>query len=63
MFFYIGTRAENKWFKYYTVDKGIEKNNDYFEGDYLQKETNVNEPYLDPSKLVVNGKYFADDYM
>ena len=63
MFFYIGTRAENKWFKYYTVDKGIEKNNDYFEGDYPQKETNVNESYLDPSKLVNNDKYFADDYI
>ena len=68
-FLYIGTRAENKWYKGYIVsDDFTKKNPTYFADDYLSgeyaKSYCLNSQYVIPSKSPydLNG-YFSGDYL
>ena len=69
MFFYIGTRAENKWWINYKVDEEFEKTrNTYFSDDYVSNEYDttdcLNGSYLKPlEKSSCCDGYFSDGYL
>lgn len=68
IFFYIGTRAENKWFVKYNVTDNIEEScNQAIEGDYSPEYTDeggLNSDYMMPYKAPTDGDgYFADGYL
>lgn len=69
IFFYIGTRSENKWWIKYKNDYTFDKTtNSYFSDDYITKEydtvDDLNMTYLKPTdKILYNKGYFADDYL
>ena len=69
MFFYIGTRAENKWWLNYNSVTGFDKsNNSYMSGDYVKDEylnnDSLNTSYLQPYKFLYGGSdYFANGYL
>ena len=69
MFFYIGTRAENKWWVNYLVDIQFDKSNNgyvvdgYVNADYNNTD-NLNENYIKPYDDLYNKDgYFSDDYL
>jgi len=66
IFFYMGTRAENKWWKYYDTDEKFEKSgNHYFidgykvDGYELDESTETDAQYF---ALRDRTSYFADNY-
>lgn len=60
IFFYIGTRSENKWF--YLYDTPYNKvNSDVYSNDIVNGEHNINVDYLRPENNREN--YFNDDYI
>ena len=69
MFFYIGTRAENKWWINYLVDIQFDKSNNgyvvdgYVNADYNNNDT-LNDNYIKPYDDLYNKDgYFSDDYL
>lgn len=68
IFFYIGTRAENKWWLKYKTDIVFDKSpfvndSDYMDGEYITN-TCLNSEYSIPLPSVYDdGEYFADDYV
>ena len=71
IFFYIGTRSENKWWEKYKTDHDFEKcdssgiDSEYVGKDYLD-ETNLNGNYFNNMPILdwyENGFYFSDDYL
>lgn len=74
IFFYIGTRAENKWWKYYETDTVFERiANTYFSDEYNTEDgyfstINPNETYFSSDDVVSDidlywsEGYFADAY-
>lgn len=66
IFLYLGTRAENKWVKYYKSYKGEDCSNEYFGSDYIKDyyKDILNEEYIKPIKdLYVYGEYVTEDYL
>lgn len=75
IFFYMGTRAENKWWQNYVVDEEFDRVNNYYidnsyVGDgYLDPNGHLNDNYLKPEDeseeclLYNNDGYFSDDYL
>lgn len=66
IFLYLGTRAENKWVKYYDSYKGEDCLNNYFDNDYIKNyyHEDLNEKYIKPIRdLYVYGEYVSDDYL
>lgn len=75
IFFYMGTRAENKWWRYYVVDEEFEAvNNGYAEDSYvndgyLATDGNLNDSYLkeedecEECTLYSKDGYFSDGYL
>ena len=70
IFFYAGTRAENKWWKYYNVKEEYERcmksffGDDYIDSDYYRNT--INDNYTDTSEEgfcdgYVNNEYIEDD--
>ena len=71
IFFYIGTRSENKWFERYKTDQEFEKcdgsgiDKEYVGNDYVD-ETNLNGNYFNNIPILdlyEDGFYFGDDYL
>lgn len=69
IFFYIGTRAENKWWINYLVDNKFDKsNNGYVVDGYVNEEYNdnvhLNDNYVKPYEDLYNKDgYFSGDYL
>lgn len=66
IFFYIGTRAENKWYKYYKTDGNYEVvNHDYCEdySDEYTKITGNTTDYVVKEEKENEGDYFSDNYV
>lgn len=68
MFFYLGTRAENKWWIRYKNDYIFNKaTNLYFSDDYVNQNYEVNDTlndgYFKPINDRYSNDYFADDYL
>lgn len=73
IFFYIGTRAENKWWNLYTVEQGIEENNvnkyastDYIDDSYTTESQDVNSEYLqkdDSEEPSIDKNYIDNGYI
>ena len=62
MFFYLGTRAENKWYKRYIItDPNVVISEESYSNEFFYKEQNINTSYL--QKEVTDEKYFSDDYL
>lgn len=67
IFFYVGTRAENKWWEKYTTDIGYEEclqgyASDYSEG-YLHEEAMNNDSYIREEEHEKSGEYFDGNYV
>lgn len=69
IFLYIGTRSENKWCKYYTIDYVPDNiNNGYIDSEYVNSEyigsNELNIDYLkEYSDLYNKDGYFSDGYI
>ena len=73
IFFYIGTRAENKWWKLYSVEQTVEENNvnkyvstDYIDDSYTTESQDVNSEYLqkdDGEETAIDKDYIGNDYI
>lgn len=70
IFFYVGTRAENKWWEKYTVDQEFDKSptsnyetDGYFENGYTTEEQDVNGSYIqeDESNDYLQSVYAEED--
>ena len=65
IFFYIGTRAENKWWKYYNAKEDFKKSlNDFFEDSYISNDENcLNDEYTSIDNENECDNYFESDYL
>lgn len=73
IFFYIGTRAENKWWKLYSVKQGIEENyvnkyasTEYIDDSYTTESQDVNSEYLqkdESEEPSIDKSYVENDYI
>lgn len=69
MFFYIGTRAENKWWINYKVDTEFDSScnnysSEYVDSKYTGNVSHLNDNYVAPTKDLYNENgYFSDDYL
>ena len=69
IFFYIGTRAENKWWINYDVDTNFDKiDNGFLADGYVNNEytgnNHLNDNYIKPHADTYNKDgYFSDDYL
>ena len=66
-FFYIGTRAENKWWKKYTTSfdykKYLQEYTDGYSKEYFENESTDEEEYVTELPPVKEGKYFSNGYI
>lgn len=66
-FFYIGTRAENKWWKKYTTSfdykKYLQEYTDGYSKEYFENEPTDEEEYVTELPPVKDGKYFSNGYI
>ena len=66
IFFYIGTRSENKWYEYYKTDIKKDNTNEYISDDYgneFVKNFTDTDEYVKKDIVEKSGDYFADDYI
>lgn len=66
MFFFIGTRAENKWIKNYTTEySNSTDNSKYVKDDYVKNKIidnpTTNEQYTTESDTAIDSEYMKDD--
>lgn len=66
-FFYIGTRAENKWWKKYSTsfdyEKCLQQYTDDYSKEYLEFTPLKNKEYVSEMPIRSDGKYFENDYL
>lgn len=68
MFLYIGTRAENKWWKYYKTDEVFDDiNNGYVVDGYTSEQytdgVKINDQYIKAYEDLYSTDYFSGDYV
>ena len=74
IFFYMGTRSENKWWKYYTIKENFEKSiTSYFYDDYIKNDYHIDDVCVNYIKdntaeellsyYIKNNGYLDSEYM